>query len=72
MLKTSTGQFASALKPVFTLIDTRHWYVVANFRETQIERIETDVKLTQEIMRRASCIALSVGELRTDARSARE
>ncbi|MGF6856553.1 multidrug transporter subunit MdtN [Paraburkholderia sp. CI3] len=40
-LKTSTGQFASALKPVFTLIDTRHWYVVANFRETELKGIRT-------------------------------
>ncbi|HYA19150.1 MAG TPA: multidrug transporter subunit MdtN [Burkholderiales bacterium] len=38
-LKTSVGQFASALKPVFTLIDTRHWYVIANFRETQLKNI---------------------------------
>jgi multidrug efflux system membrane fusion protein len=38
-LKTSAGQFASALKPVFTLIDTRHWYVVANFRETELSGI---------------------------------
>jgi multidrug efflux system membrane fusion protein len=38
-LKTSTGQFATALKPVFTLIDTRHWYVVANFRETELKGI---------------------------------
>ncbi|CAM2141342.1 putative multidrug efflux pump membrane fusion protein [Pararobbsia alpina] len=36
-LKTATGQFASALKPIFTLIDTRHWYVVANFRETELK-----------------------------------
>ena len=38
-LKTSTGQFATALKPVFTLIDTRRWYVVANFRETELRGI---------------------------------
>lgn len=38
-LKTSSGQYASALKPVFTLIDTRHWYVVANFRETELQGI---------------------------------
>ncbi|WNC89161.1 multidrug transporter subunit MdtN [Paraburkholderia sp. FT54] len=38
-LKTSTGQFATALKPVFTLIDTRHWYVVANFRETELKGV---------------------------------
>jgi len=38
-LKTSTGQFASAMKPIFTLIDTRHWYVIANFRETDLKNI---------------------------------
>jgi multidrug efflux system membrane fusion protein len=38
-LKTSTGQVATALKPVFTLIDTRHWYVVANFRETELKGV---------------------------------
>ncbi|MDM3181691.1 multidrug transporter subunit MdtN [Citrobacter sp. Cf098] len=31
-LKTSVGQFASAMRPIFTLIDTRHWYVIANVR----------------------------------------
>lgn len=36
-LKTSVGQFASAMKPVFTLIDTRQWYVIANFRETDLK-----------------------------------
>ncbi|MVZ10298.1 biotin/lipoyl-binding protein, partial [Enterobacteriaceae bacterium 8376wG6] len=35
-LKTTVGQYASSAKPVFTLIDTRHWYVVANFRETDL------------------------------------
>jgi multidrug efflux system membrane fusion protein len=38
-LKTTTGQFASPLKPIFTLIDTRAWYVVANFRETELKHI---------------------------------
>ncbi|MEM5314851.1 multidrug transporter subunit MdtN [Paraburkholderia sp. JHI869] len=38
-LKTTTGQFASPLKPVFTLIDTRTWYVVANFRETELKNV---------------------------------
>lgn len=36
-LKTSVGQFASAMRPIFTLIDTRHWYVIANFRETNLK-----------------------------------
>lgn len=38
-LKTTVGQYASALKPVFTLMDDDRWYVVANFRETDLEGI---------------------------------
>lgn len=45
-LKTSTGQFASVLKPVFTLIDTRQWYVVANFRETELRDIRVGTPAT--------------------------
>ncbi|WP_250515467.1 multidrug transporter subunit MdtN [Caballeronia sp. INDeC2] len=45
-LKTSTGQFASALKTVFTLIDTRHWYVVANFRETELRGVRPGTPAT--------------------------
>jgi multidrug efflux system membrane fusion protein len=49
-LKTSTGQYASALKPVFTLIDTRHWYVVANFRETELDGIHPGTPATVRLM----------------------
>ncbi|HEX3634739.1 MAG TPA: HlyD family efflux transporter periplasmic adaptor subunit, partial [Paraburkholderia sp.] len=49
-LKTSTGQFASALKPVFTLVDTRHWYVVANFRETELKGVRTGTPATVYLM----------------------
>jgi multidrug efflux system membrane fusion protein len=35
-LTTTAGQFAAAGRPVFTLADTRRWYVVANFRETEL------------------------------------
>jgi membrane fusion protein, multidrug efflux system len=49
-LKTSTGQFASALKPVFTLIDTRHGYVVANFRETELKGVRTGTPATVYLM----------------------
>jgi multidrug efflux system membrane fusion protein len=49
-LKSSTGQFASVLKPVFTLIDTRHWYVVANFRETELKDIRTGTPATVYLM----------------------
>jgi multidrug efflux system membrane fusion protein len=29
----------SPLLPVFSLLDTRHWYVLANFREAEIRHI---------------------------------
>ena len=38
-LKTTLGQYVSALKPVFTLIDDDRWYVVANFRETDLDNV---------------------------------
>jgi len=49
-LTTSIGQFVTALKPVFTLIDTRHWYVVANFRETELKGIRTGTPATVYLM----------------------
>ena len=36
----SEGQYAKAGKELFTLIDNRNWWVLANFRETQIARIQ--------------------------------
>ena len=36
----STGAFARAGVDLFTLVDTRTWYVVANFRETQLRHVE--------------------------------
>jgi multidrug efflux system membrane fusion protein len=39
-LNISAGEFAHAGVQVFTLVDTRTWYVVANFRETQLRQIE--------------------------------
>lgn len=49
-LKTSIGQFASAMKPVFTLIDTRNWYVIANFRETDLKNIHAGTPATLRLM----------------------
>ena len=49
-LTTSIGQFVTALKPVFTLIDTRHWYVVANFRETELKGIRAGTPATVYLM----------------------
>lgn len=36
----SVGEFARAGVDVFTLVDTRTWFVVANFRETQLKHIQ--------------------------------
>jgi len=36
----SLGEFARTGVDVFSLVDTRTWYVVANFRETQLKHIE--------------------------------
>jgi membrane fusion protein, multidrug efflux system len=49
-LKTTVGQFATTLKPVFTLIDTEHWYVVANFRETELKGIRAGTPATVYLM----------------------
>jgi membrane fusion protein, multidrug efflux system len=35
-LDIATGEFAITGKPVFTIIDTEHWYAIGNFRETQL------------------------------------
>ena len=37
-LTTSEGQYVQVGKQLFTLIDNRTWWVLANFRETQISR----------------------------------
>ncbi len=38
-LGIAEGEFAVSGKPLFTLIDTRAWYVVANFRETELKKM---------------------------------
>jgi multidrug efflux system membrane fusion protein len=35
-LNLSVGAFATASVPVFSLLDLRHWYVIANFREGEL------------------------------------
>jgi multidrug efflux system membrane fusion protein len=51
-MNISNGAFARAGAEVFTLVDTRTWYVVANFRETQLRHIPagapTDVYLQSQ------------------------
>jgi multidrug efflux system membrane fusion protein len=38
-LTISEGAYAHSGQPAFTLIDTRTWWVIANFRETELQRI---------------------------------
>ncbi|QBJ34623.1 multidrug transporter subunit MdtN [Hafnia alvei] len=38
-LNTTIGQYASPQQSVMTLIDTQAWYVVANFRETDLKNV---------------------------------
>ncbi len=40
-LNISIGAYANAGVPVFALLDTRHWYVVANFREGELRHMKT-------------------------------
>ncbi|MFY1664367.1 multidrug transporter subunit MdtN [Pseudomonas sp. Pseu.R1] len=49
-LNTSEGQYASAGHSVFSLIDTRHWFVVANFREGELNGIHTGSRSTVYLM----------------------
>lgn len=39
-----------AMRPIFTLIDTRHWYVIANFRETDLKNIRSGTPATIRLM----------------------
>jgi membrane fusion protein, multidrug efflux system len=39
-LTISEGAYATAGQHIFTLIDTRTWWVIANFRETQLHHIQ--------------------------------
>lgn len=38
-LNISEGAHVSPMSPVFSLLDTRQWYVMANFREGEIQKI---------------------------------
>jgi membrane fusion protein, multidrug efflux system len=53
-LRISEGAFAHVGQQVFTLIDTRVWWVVANFRETQLQRIQPGMDVEVYTMSRPS------------------
>lgn len=64
-LKTSAGQFAGAGHPVFTLTNTTRWYVVANFRESDLANIrpgeKTQVYVLGQADKRFRGVVESVG-----------
>jgi multidrug efflux system membrane fusion protein len=46
----SVGQLVGPLRPLFTLIDTSQWYVMADFRETELERIHAGERAAAFVM----------------------
>lgn len=51
-LTISQGAYAIAGQHIFTLIDTRVWWVIANFRETQIQRIRPGMRADVYVLSR--------------------
>ncbi|MFW2275960.1 multidrug transporter subunit MdtN [Burkholderia orbicola] len=45
-LNSRAGQYVSPSKPVFTLIATDEWFVVANFRETDLKGVRPGTRAT--------------------------
>lgn len=63
-LTISEGQYVKAGQQLFTLIDTRIWWVIANFRETQLPHIQpgspVDVYLMSDPSRRLDGVVESL------------
>jgi multidrug efflux system membrane fusion protein len=51
-LTISEGAYATAGQHIFTLIDTRTWWVIANFRETQLQHIRPGMSADVYVMSR--------------------
>lgn len=49
-LTISQGAYATAGQHIFTLIDTRVWWVIANFRETQLQHIHPGMQADVYVM----------------------
>ena len=64
-MNISEGAYARPGTPLFTLIDTRKWWVVANYRESKLRRIKVgtrvDVYLLDHPDRKFNGIVESVG-----------
>jgi membrane fusion protein, multidrug efflux system len=53
-LTISQGAYATAGEHIFTLIDTRVWWAIANFRETQLRHIQPGMTADVYLMSRPS------------------
>ncbi|HEV2097910.1 MAG TPA: multidrug transporter subunit MdtN [Stellaceae bacterium] len=53
-LDIATGEFAVTGHPLFTIIDTEHWYAIGNFRETDLAGIEPGQRATVYVMAQPS------------------
>jgi membrane fusion protein, multidrug efflux system len=53
-LTISQGQYATAGQHLFTLIDNRVWWVIANFRETQLRHVQPGMRADVYVMSRPS------------------
>jgi multidrug efflux system membrane fusion protein len=51
-LNISQGAYANAGHEIFTLIDTRVWWAIANFRETQLQRIHPGMEAEVYVLSR--------------------
>jgi len=49
-LDIAAGEFAAAGHPLFTIIDTEHWYAVGNFREGDLAGIQPGQRATVYVM----------------------
>jgi membrane fusion protein, multidrug efflux system len=53
-LDIAAGEFAATGHPLFTIIDTEHWYAIGNFRETDLAGIEPGQRATVYVMAQTS------------------
>jgi len=64
-LNIAEGQMAKPGVPMFTLIDNRNWYVIANYRETELRWIEpghkADIYLPGRPGKRYEGVIVSIG-----------
>ncbi len=49
-LDVAAGEFATTGIPLFTIIDTQHWYAVGNFRETDLPGIRAGQRATVYVL----------------------